>query len=73
MLYNIKLENDLNCDLIEAEYADDALNTWLLTHKDYWIKNVLSEENYKQLDVDINGIIYDIDIQLKVNIKKLEK
>ena len=73
MLYKIKLENDSNYDSIEAEYADDALNIWLLTHKDYWIKSVLSEENYKQLDIDINGIIYDIDIQLKINIKKLEK
>lgn len=73
MLYQIKLENDLTYDLIEAEYADDALNIWLFKHTDYWIKNILSEENYKQLNVDINGIIYDIDIQLNIHINKLEK
>ena len=70
MQYKIKLENDLVYDNIEADYADDALNLWLNKHKEYWLKNILSEENYKQLYIDINGIVYDIDIQLKINVNK---
>ena len=70
MQYKIKLENDLVYDNIEADYADDALNIWLSNHKEYWLKNILSEENYKQLYIDINGIVYDIDIQLKINVNK---
>ena len=70
MQYKIKLENDLVYDNIEAEYADDALNIWLNNHKEYWLKNILSEENYKQLYIDINGTVYDIDIQLKINVNK---
>ena len=70
MQYKIKLENDLAYDNIEADYADDALNIWLNNHKEYWLKNILSEENYKQLYIDINGIVYDIDIQLKINVNK---
>ena len=70
MQYKIKLENDLVYDNIEADYADDALNVWLNNHKEYWLKNILSEENYKQLYIDINGIVYDIDIQLKINVNK---
>ena len=70
MQYKIKLENDLVYDNIEANYADDALNIWLNNHKEYWLKNILSEENYKQLYIDINGTVYDIDIQLKINVNK---
>lgn len=70
MQYKIKLENDLVYDNIEADYADDALNIWLNNHKEYWLKNILSEENYKQLYIDINGTVYDIDIQLKINVNK---
>ena len=70
MQYKIKLENDLVYDNIEADYADDALNIWLNNHKECWLKNILSEENYKQLYIDINGIVYDIDIQLKINVNK---
>lgn len=70
MQYKIKLENDLVYDTIEADYADDALNIWLNNHKEYWLKNILSEENYKQLYIDINGIVYDIDMQLKINVNK---
>ena len=70
MQYKIKLKNDLVYDNIEADYADDALNIWLNNHKEYWLKNILSEENYKQLYIDINGIVYDIDIQLKINVNK---
>ena len=70
MQYKIKLENDLVYDNIEADYADDALNIWLNNHKEYWLKNILSEENYKQLYIDINGTVYDIDMQLKINVNK---
>ena len=70
MQYKIKLENDLVYNNIEADYADDALNIWLNNHKEYCLKNILSEENYKQLYIDINGIVYDIDIQLKINVNK---
>ena len=70
MQYKIKLENNLVYDNIEADYADDALNIWLNNHKEYWLKNILSEENYKQLYIDINGTVYDIDIQLKINVNK---
>lgn len=70
MQYKIKLENDLVYDNIEADCADDALNIWLNNHKEYWLKNILSEENYKQLYIDINCIVYDIDIQLKINVNK---
>ena len=70
MQYKIKLENDLVYDNIEADYADDALNIWLNNHKEYWLKNILSEENYKQLYIDVNGTVYDIDIQLKINVNK---
>ena len=61
MQYKIKLENDLVYDNIEADYADDALNIWLNNHKEYWLKNILSEENYKQLYIDM---------QLKINVNK---
>ena len=70
MQYKIKLENDLVYDNIEADYADDALNIWLNNHKEYWLKNILSEENYKQLYIDVNGTVYDMDIQLKINVNK---
>lgn len=70
MQYKIKLENDLVYDNIEADYAEDALNIWLNNHKEYWLKNILGEENYKQLYIDINGTIYNIDIQLKINVNK---
>ena len=70
MLFKIKLENDIGYDYIDADCADDALNIWLNNHTEYWLKNVLSEENYKQLYIDFNGVIYDIDIQLKINVNK---
>ena len=70
MQYKIKLENDIDYDYIDADCADDALNIWLNNHTEYWLKNVLSEENYKQLYIDFNGVIYDIDIQLKINVNK---
>ena len=59
MQYKIKLENDLVYDNIEADYADDALNIWLNNHKEYWLKNILSAENYKQLQKNEAKKCYD--------------
>lgn len=67
MLFKVKLENDIKYEFVEADDVDLALNDWLLKHKDYWLSNILNE-NYKQLDIDVDGKIYNIDIQLIMNI-----
>lgn len=69
MLFKVKLENDIEYEFVEADDINLALNNWLLKHKDYWLSNILNE-NYKQLDIDVNGKIYDIDIQLMIHITK---
>lgn len=69
MLFKVKLENDIEYEFVEADDINLALNDWLLKHKDYWLSNILNE-NYKQLDIDVNGKIYDIDIQLMIHITK---
>lgn len=69
MLFKVKLENDIEYEFVEADDINLALNDWLLKHKDYWLLNILNE-NYKQLDIDVNGKIYDIDIQLMIHITK---
>ena len=72
MQYKIKLENDLVYDNIEADYADDALNIWLNNHKEYWLKNILSEENYKQLKIDVSSLDAKIQTMIeKANNKKI--
>lgn len=71
MLFNIKLENDSKpYDKIAADTADKALNCWLLNHIEYYQKALILD-GFRILNIDLNGILYEVELRLDIKINKI--
>jgi hypothetical protein len=70
VLFKIKLENDSVYEKLAADTADKALNCWLLNHTDYYQKELFLD-NFKILNIDVDGILYEVELRLDVRVNKL--
>lgn len=72
MLFKIKLENDSkDYEEVIADNADEAIDCWLKNHSNYFFDELILNQ-FKLLRIDLNGIIYEIELLLNIKAEKID-
>jgi hypothetical protein len=72
MLFKIKLENDSrDYEEVIADNADEAIDYWLKNHSNYFFDELILNQ-FKLLRIDLNGIIYEIELLLNIKAEKID-